>query len=53
MWGLLTWAILVGVAGMMGAAVAFSWASSTDLQPASWKEDMMPELVAITSELSA
>ena len=49
---MLTWAILVGVAGMMGAAVALSWASSADLQPASWNEDMMPELVAMMSELS-
>ena len=53
MQGTLTWAILVGVAGMMAAEMAFSLTSSAALLPASTREATMPERAATTRDVSA
>lgn len=50
---MLTWAILVGVAGMMVAEMAFSQTSSAAFLPASARDATMPERAATTRDVSA
>ena len=50
---MLTWAIRVGVAGMMVAEMAFSQTSYAAFLPASAKDAITPERAAITRDVSA